>query len=184
MSGNKGLTQMWVNQTTFDKENVVEHSSTLQLDYDIQAFSKEDKPLGSCGLTMKGKSFNISGSIPQRIWILDSGTTYYMTLFFSYFTSYLKVSKKQLIIVANGDHVPIVRYGNSGLYYLQHTKISNNVNKEDLPSSQRATLETWATSQIWLYHKHLGHPPFELLKTIFPHLFTKEHVESFKCDVC
>ncbi|RDX64655.1 hypothetical protein CR513_56765, partial [Mucuna pruriens] len=59
-------------------ENVVEHRSTLQLDQDIQAFSKEEmdrallnstsKPLGSCGLTMKDKSsFNISGSIPQSI---------------------------------------------------------------------------------------------------------------------
>ncbi|RDY07704.1 hypothetical protein CR513_08150, partial [Mucuna pruriens] len=68
------------------------------------------KSLGLCGLTMKGKSsFNIFGSYP----------------------------KKQLIIVANGDHVPIVGSGNelttgrtigvakeqSGLYYLQHKKI-------------------------------------------------------------
>ncbi|RDY06386.1 hypothetical protein CR513_09646, partial [Mucuna pruriens] len=35
MGGNKGSTQMWVNQTTFDKENVVEHPSTSQLDQDI-----------------------------------------------------------------------------------------------------------------------------------------------------
>ncbi|RDX58249.1 hypothetical protein CR513_62447, partial [Mucuna pruriens] len=32
MGGNKGLTQMWVNQTTSDKENVVEPRSTSQLD--------------------------------------------------------------------------------------------------------------------------------------------------------
>ncbi|RDX79016.1 hypothetical protein CR513_40623, partial [Mucuna pruriens] len=32
MGGNKGPTQMLVNQTTFDKENVVEHPSTSQLD--------------------------------------------------------------------------------------------------------------------------------------------------------
>ncbi|RDX69464.1 hypothetical protein CR513_51414, partial [Mucuna pruriens] len=44
-----------------------------------------------------------------------------------------------------------------GLYYLQHTKIGNNTNKEELPSSQRATSNTWAASQIWLYHKHLGY---------------------------
>ncbi|RDY11207.1 hypothetical protein CR513_04160, partial [Mucuna pruriens] len=87
MVGNKGPTQMWVNQTTSNKKNVVEHPSTLQLDQDIQAFSKEEmdclrallnstsKSLGSCGLIMKGKSsFNISGSAPQSIWILDSRT--------------------------------------------------------------------------------------------------------------
>ncbi|RDX93874.1 hypothetical protein CR513_23810, partial [Mucuna pruriens] len=80
MGENKGLTQMWVNQTTSNKKNVVEHSSTLQLEQDIQAFSKEEmdclqallnstsKPLDSCGLTMNGKSsFNISGLVPQSI---------------------------------------------------------------------------------------------------------------------
>ncbi|RDX70730.1 hypothetical protein CR513_50006, partial [Mucuna pruriens] len=35
-----------------------------------------------------------------------------MTSFPSYFTSYSKTSKKQPIIVANGDHVPIARSGN------------------------------------------------------------------------
>ncbi|RDY05147.1 Copia protein, partial [Mucuna pruriens] len=60
MGGNKGSTQMWVNQTTFDKENEVEHPSTSQLDQNIQAF----------------------------------------------------ISKKQLITVANGNHVPIVGSGN------------------------------------------------------------------------
>ncbi|RDY03253.1 hypothetical protein CR513_13187, partial [Mucuna pruriens] len=103
MSGNKGSTQMW----------------------DIQAFSKEEmdhlrallnstsKPLSSCGLTMKGKSsFNISCSVSQSMWILNFGVIDHMTPFSSYFTSYLKVSKKQFIIVANGDRVPIVGSGN------------------------------------------------------------------------
>ncbi|RDX99827.1 hypothetical protein CR513_17069, partial [Mucuna pruriens] len=196
MGGNKGPTLMWANQTTFDKENLVEHPSTPQLDQDIQSFSKEEinhlrallnstsKPLGSCGLTMKGKSyFNISSSVPLSIWILDSRVTDHMTPFPPYFTSYLKVSKNQLIIVANGDHIPIVgsgivqlqsslslhnvlhvpklannlisihrliqdwncsklttrrtigvAKGQGELYYLQHTKIDNNTNKEDLSS--------------------------------------------------
>ena len=77
---NKVSTQMWVNQTTSNKENEVEHPSTSQFDQDIQAFSKEEmdrlrallnstsKSLGSYGLTMNGKSsFNISGSVPQSI---------------------------------------------------------------------------------------------------------------------
>ncbi|RDY09815.1 hypothetical protein CR513_05764, partial [Mucuna pruriens] len=117
--------------------------------------------------------------------------------------------KKQLIAVANEDHVSIVESGNvqlqsslsphnylatgriigiskeqGRLYYLQHTKIGNNTNKEDLPSSQRATLETWTTSQIWFHHKRLGHLSFSLFKTMIPHLFTKEFVESFHCDLC
>ncbi|RDX89132.1 hypothetical protein CR513_29178, partial [Mucuna pruriens] len=134
---------MWVNQTTFDKENVVEHPSTLQLDQDIQAFSKEEmdrlrvllnstsKPLGSCSLTMNdwncGVTFFRSHCVIQE---LTTGRT-------------IGVAKEQ-----------------GGLYYLQHTMIGNNTNKEEFPSSQRATLETWAASQIWLYHKCLGHLPF------------------------
>ncbi|RDX70709.1 hypothetical protein CR513_50023, partial [Mucuna pruriens] len=128
MGGNKGSTQMWVNQTNSNKENGVEHPSTLQLDQDIQAFSKEQmnrirdllnstsKPLGSCGLTMNGKSsFNISGSVPQSIWILDSMTTDHMTPFPSHFTSYLKeLTTRRTIGVAKEK---------GGLYYLQHTKI-------------------------------------------------------------
>ncbi|RDX97058.1 hypothetical protein CR513_20214, partial [Mucuna pruriens] len=44
----------------------------------------------------------------RRRWtILDSGATNHMILFPSYFISYLELSKKQLITVANGDHVPI-----------------------------------------------------------------------------
>ncbi|RDY10983.1 Copia protein, partial [Mucuna pruriens] len=84
MGGNKGPIQIWVNQTTSDKKNVVEHHFTLQFDQDIQAFSNEEidhpqallnstsKSLGLCGLTMKG-------SIPQSIWILDYGATNHMT---------------------------------------------------------------------------------------------------------
>ncbi|RDX98645.1 hypothetical protein CR513_18404, partial [Mucuna pruriens] len=106
---------------TSDKENVVEHPSTSQLDQDTQAFSKEEmdrlrvllNSLGPCALTMKGtNSFNIYDSIPQRIWILNSGVTNQLTPFLSYFTSYFKVSKKQLITIANGDYVPIVGSSN------------------------------------------------------------------------
>ncbi|RDX79580.1 hypothetical protein CR513_39983, partial [Mucuna pruriens] len=37
-----GKDKIWVNQSASNKENVVEHPSTLQLDQDIQAFSKEE----------------------------------------------------------------------------------------------------------------------------------------------
>ncbi|RDX82108.1 hypothetical protein CR513_37146, partial [Mucuna pruriens] len=221
MGGNKGSTQMWVNRTTSNKENGVEHPSTSQLDQDIQAFSKEEmdhlralvnstsKSLGSCGLTMNGKSsFNISGSVPQSIWILDSGAIDHMTPFPSHFTSYLKVPKRQLITIANGDHVPIAGSGNVQLHsslslhnVLHVPKLANNlisINRliqdwncavtffrshcviYELTTGRtiEATSETWAASQIWLYHKCLGHPPFGSLKTMFPHLFTKESVES------
>ncbi|RDX98490.1 hypothetical protein CR513_18579, partial [Mucuna pruriens] len=58
-----------------------------------------------------------------------------MTLFPSHFTSYSKASKKQLITIANGDHLLIdlvvgrtigIAKEQGGLYYLQHTKIGSN----------------------------------------------------------
>ena len=44
--------------------------------------------------------------------------------------------------------------------------------------------ESWSSSQIWLQHRRLGHPPFSTLKSLFPVLFKKLSVESFHCDVC
>lgn len=39
-------------------------------------------------------------------------------------------------------------------------------------------------SQIWLWHKRLGHILFGYLKKLFPQLFSKCDVSDFKCDVC
>jgi len=47
--------------------------------------------------------------------------------------------------------------------------------------SQQATFKTWISSQIWLPHRRLRYPLFNLNKSLFPCLFTKE---SFKCDIC
>ena len=40
------------------------------------------------------------------------------------------------------------------------------------------------SENIWLHHRRLGHPSFSTIKSMFPTLFLKESVESFKCDVC
>ncbi|KOM56062.1 hypothetical protein LR48_Vigan10g195400 [Vigna angularis] len=67
----------------------------------------------------------------------------------------------------------------SGLYLLE----TNDQSTTNILSLQ-ATSETWANSQIWLHHKRLGHPSFNVIKSLFPHLFTNESVESFNCDIC
>ena len=38
--------------------------------------------------------------------------------------------------------------------------------------------------QIWLHHYRLGHPPFSLLKSMFPTLFLSLDPSTFHCDVC
>ncbi|KAK3013785.1 hypothetical protein RJ639_010144 [Escallonia herrerae] len=39
-------------------------------------------------------------------------------------------------------------------------------------------------SNIWLWHRRLGHASFSYLKKLFPSLFTKCDVSSFQCEVC
>ncbi|KAK2993896.1 hypothetical protein RJ640_012770 [Escallonia rubra] len=39
-------------------------------------------------------------------------------------------------------------------------------------------------SEIWLWHRRLGHASFGYLKKLFPSLFTKCDVSSFQCEVC
>ncbi|RDX65650.1 hypothetical protein CR513_55679, partial [Mucuna pruriens] len=193
VGGNKGSTLMWVTQTTFDKEN------------NIQAFSKEEmnclqallnlisKSLGSCGLTMKGKSsFNISGSVSQSIWIFDSRTTDHMTSFLLNFKSHLKLSKEQLIIIANGDHVPIVGFGkfSLSLHNVLHVpKLANNLISIHRLIQDWNCFVTFFRSYCVIQELTWG-GQLELLTSmvgylrLFPHLFTKESFESFKCDVC
>ena len=39
-------------------------------------------------------------------------------------------------------------------------------------------------SEIWLWHRRLGHSSFGYMKKLFPSLFANFDVSSFKCDVC
>ncbi|KAL2320148.1 hypothetical protein Fmac_029117 [Flemingia macrophylla] len=71
-----------------------------------------------------------------------------------------------------------------GLYYLQHEGNKGCTRQKALTSNHQPTSESWSSSQIWLQHRRLGHPPFSVLKSLFPFLFTTVSVESFHCDVC
>jgi len=70
------------------------------------------------------------------------------------------------------------------LYYLQHEDNKECTKQKVLTSNHQTSSEPWSSSQIWLQHRRLGHPPFSVLKSLFPFLFTKMLVESFHCDVC
>jgi len=41
-----------------------------------------------------------------------------------------------------------------------------------------------ADSEVWLWHKHLGHLSFGYLKKLLPKLFIKLSNSDFKCRVC
>ena len=56
----------------------------------------------------------------------------------------------------------------------------------------RQALKIWGSekkkkkrkSEIWLWHRRLGHASFGYMKKLFPSLFANFDVSSFKCDVC
>ena len=39
-------------------------------------------------------------------------------------------------------------------------------------------------SEIWLWHRRLGHAFFGYLKKLFPSLFAKSDISGFRCDIC
>lgn len=72
------------------------------------------------------------------------------------------------------------RQGN--LYYL-------NLEPHSSTQLQRALTtdsieEKGRKSEIWLWHRRLGHASFGYLRKLMPKLFKNFDVSSFKCDVC
>ena len=40
------------------------------------------------------------------------------------------------------------------------------------------------TSEVWLWHRRLGHASFGYLQKLFPSLFSQLDISSFTCDIC
>ena len=63
----------------------------------------------------------------------------------------------------------------NGLYHLELShKTINNLSLSFLSSSNKDT--------IWLYHLHLCHPSFRVLKVMFPYLFQGSDISKFHCE--
>lgn len=39
-------------------------------------------------------------------------------------------------------------------------------------------------SEIWLWHRRLGHPSFHTMKKLMPSLFIAMNVSAFHCETC
>ena len=72
-----------------------------------------------------------------------------------------------------------IRRGN--LYYLEMS--STNTGKLSPALVADSSIKK-GKSEIWLWHRRLGHVSFGYLKKLFPSLFLKFDVCNFKCDVC
>ncbi|KAK2988761.1 hypothetical protein RJ640_025920 [Escallonia rubra] len=68
------------------------------------------------------------------------------------------------------------------LYYLDLvSKSSDKLRQALMVNDSEGEMQK---SEIWLWHRRLGHASFGYLKKLFPSLFTKCDVSSFQCEVC
>ncbi|WKA12153.1 hypothetical protein VitviT2T_029569 [Vitis vinifera] len=68
------------------------------------------------------------------------------------------------------------------LYYLDLQSNDSNKLRQTLMAdgSEREKKK----SEIWLWHRRLGHASFGYLKKLFPSLFANSDISGFCCDVC
>lgn len=71
----------------------------------------------------------------------------------------------------------------NGLYYLENLNLKNEA-LNSLPRSFISESVMSSEERIWLYHRRLGHPSFQIVKIMFPLLFKGLTVESFHCNDC
>jgi hypothetical protein len=67
------------------------------------------------------------------------------------------------------------------LYYLDLIPASSNQLAQVFSTN---TTNEHQKSEIWLWHRRLGHASFGYLQKLFPQLFSQLIVSDFKCDVC
>ena len=78
----------------------------------------------------------------------------------------------------------------ASLYYLPSFRgtqkpIRSTSNNEGFSSSALATMATRNKEEhIWLIHRRLGHPSFQVLKLMYLEVFQGIQIEHFVCDVC
>ena len=68
------------------------------------------------------------------------------------------------------------------LYYLDLVSKSSDELRQDLKIG--GSKKKKGKSEIWLWHRRLGHASFGYMKKLFPSLFANFDVSSFQCDVC
>ncbi|CAL8141056.1 unnamed protein product [Prunus armeniaca] len=148
-------------------------------------------------------------SIPStgsNTWIIDTGASDQMTYDAKFFDELSSNTRDPYITSANGLPSPITGEGtisliptlslsrallvpnihcsllsvDRGLYYL--TLPSAPVRGHVVNTVQSCSVKD--KQQIWLWHRHLGHPSFGYLKHLFPSLFRYCDKSSFKCETC
>ncbi|KAM1895745.1 hypothetical protein ACFX13_044458 [Malus domestica] len=157
-----------------------------------------------------GKTLSTSTTVMNNTWIIDFGAIEHITCDSRQVPS-LKTSTQAIVNVANDNAVPVIGEGTVSLsdtmkldtvlvdirmrktigygirrgklYYLELTtgSFGSLTQAFSVDDSQGATNKV---SNIWMWHRRLGHASFGYLHKLFPSLFVKHDVSQFKCDVC
>ena len=72
----------------------------------------------------------------------------------------------------------------NGLYILDGENNCSIRRQQQHVAYSSSSQSTSNLSSIWLQHFRLGHPPFRLLKQLFPDLFNSLDPSSLRCDEC
>ena len=67
----------------------------------------------------------------------------------------------------------------NGLYL-----VKKNKEKQRLSFSFHGIKQKGDPPDMWLWHRRLGHPSFEILRKVFPNLVSPSNVTKLHCDVC
>ena len=81
--------------------------------------------------------------------------------------------------LSSGKMIGTARHSR-GLYLLDDDTSSNSISITSLLSFYFTTSE----QDCMLWHFRLGHPNFQYMKHLFPHLFSKVEMTTLSCDVC
>nr|CAN71214.1 hypothetical protein VITISV_039504 [Vitis vinifera] len=102
----------------------------------------------------------------------------------------LRPSSQKIVSTANGNTTPDIQTRQTigcgikrgKLYYLDlQSKDSNKLQQALMADGSE---EEKKKSEIWLWHRRLGHASFGYLKKLFPSLFAKSDISGFCCDIC
>ena len=77
-----------------------------------------------------------------------------------------------------------VARAHKGLYFLQQQQQPYDFSVGEQSILSHVSQFNSNKEDVWLHHLQLGHPPFPLLKSMFPKLFHDLNASDFHCDIC
>ncbi|KAI5350864.1 hypothetical protein L3X38_003755 [Prunus dulcis] len=148
--------------------------------------------------TTGSHDYVLHSSAKKHIWFIDTGSTSHMTFDPGQISSHTPSS--QLVVSNdNGSPSPVPFLSLTPSDILTSKTIGCGIRRGklyylDLASDSEASLSRAykirgtsvekQTSEVWLWHRRLGHASFGYLRKLFSSLFSQLDISSFPCDIC